>query len=90
MAAKKEESEKERTEVRKVVEKKTQITAENRHQKNPKKPYEPYQDILAFPNTGRVSLFKRMKYKVFVSIGLFRRTYDQLFVYLTLARFEIS
>lgn len=35
-----------------------------------KKPDEPYKDVLAFPETGEISLFKNRNYQVFVSIRL--------------------
>lgn len=51
-------------------EKEMQTTAEKNSKKsNMTPPDKPYQDILAFHETGKISLFKSENYKVSVSIG---------------------
>lgn len=54
----------------KVVEEKTKINDENLNQKTPRKPDEPYQDILAFSEKDEIILFKRKNCKLSVSIGI--------------------
>lgn len=53
-----------------IIREEVQITAAYQDQKNPKKPDEKYQDILAFPETGEISLSKIKIYKVSVLIGV--------------------
>lgn len=59
-----------KVEAEKVIKELAQISVEKQNQTTLKKPDEPYQDILTFPETDKVSFFKNKNYNTTVSIGL--------------------
>lgn len=52
-----------------VINEYAQTSAERKEQNTPNNPDKPYEDIVAFPKTGAILLFKSRNYKVSVSIG---------------------
>lgn len=69
-AESKEESKRNKVKAGKVIKEEAQVTAKNQNQNTPQKLDEPYPDVVAFPETGELSLFKSKTYKVSVSIEL--------------------
>lgn len=66
LVAKREKNGQEKVNAGKIIKEETKTAAKNKEQKTLKNPDEPYQDIFASPETGKISLFKSKDCKLSV------------------------